>query len=264
MRHNTTTELLHFLVNDPRLFQIIQQITGCALIGCFSGRVYHVVPGRGHHDSWHTDMVQRRMIAMSINLSAESYRGGVLQIRERESKRMIHEVANIGLGDAIIFRIASHLEHRIADVEGAVAKTAFAGWFRSQPNYRALLKKRLSPPNRGQNGEQKVRAGRRTLAVRRQPATMASVSLDHRVKIREEVLCRKLGERTVLFNPDSGCHYGLDPVGSRVWTLLAEQGSLRAALESLAEEYEVALDNLRRDTLGLIQKLQANGLVVVG
>lgn len=91
----------------------------------------------------------------------------------------------------------------------------------------------------------------------------APVSLDDRVKIPGEVLFRKVREKTVLFNPDSGCHYGLDPVGSWLWALLAEQGNLQAVFEALAEEYEVAAENLQWDVLRLIRKLQANGLVVV-
>lgn len=38
---------------------------------------------------------------------------------------------NTGLGDALIFRISGELKHRVAPMEGDEAKTAFAGWFRS-------------------------------------------------------------------------------------------------------------------------------------
>ena len=38
-----------------------------------------------------------------------------------------------GNGDAIIFRLASHLQHRNTNVTGSTPKTAFAGWFRSDP-----------------------------------------------------------------------------------------------------------------------------------
>ena len=140
MRPNFTNSLLHFLINNQSLFDVMQKITGCAPIGCFEGRVYRVVPNSGHHDAWHSDMVDHRLVALSINLSEEVYSGGVLQIRGRNSKRILCEVANTGLGDAIIFRLAGHLEHRITEVEGTVAKTAFAGWFKSQPSFLSLLK----------------------------------------------------------------------------------------------------------------------------
>jgi hypothetical protein len=99
-----------------------------------------MISGNGHYDSWHDDMVEDRLVAMSINLSTDVYLGGVLQIREKNSQQVIQEVANIGLGDAIVFRLAHSLQHRITDVQGKVPKTAFAGWFRSQPEFLDLLK----------------------------------------------------------------------------------------------------------------------------
>ena len=97
------------------------------------GRVYRMIPGSGHYDSWHSDMIGHRMIGMSINLSPEPYSGGVFQLRERDSEQILYEVANTGLGDAILFRLADHLQHRITDVDGTIPKTAFAGWFQSEP-----------------------------------------------------------------------------------------------------------------------------------
>ena len=129
---------LNFLMNDSRLYQFIERITGCESIGCFQGRVYRVAPGAGHHDDWHSDVCDTRLIGVSINLGAEEFDGGVFELRE-ERGRLLARVANTGLGDAIVFRIAQGLQHRIIDVVGSRAKTAFAGWFRAQPDYRTLL-----------------------------------------------------------------------------------------------------------------------------
>jgi hypothetical protein len=77
---------------------------------------------------------------MSINLSPTSFSGGTFELRERESKRLVYRHGNTGCGDALIFRLSLDLEHRVTDVIGNAAKTAFAGWFRSQPHdYRALF-----------------------------------------------------------------------------------------------------------------------------
>lgn len=132
--------LLHVLLNGEDLFRTIRRITGCGSIGCFDGRVYRVTPGCGHHDSWHSDVAEHRLVAMSINLSATAYRGGILQVRDHRSRRIIHEVANAGLGDAILLRVSDELQHRITDVEGTGSKTAFAGWFQSAPAFHSLLK----------------------------------------------------------------------------------------------------------------------------
>ena len=133
MEGNATSGLLLFLVSGDEFFRAIEQITGCDPIGHFDGRVYRMHPNSDHYDQWHTDAAGDRMIAMSVNLGTEVYEGGVLQIRERPSKRMIHEVWNDGIGDAIIFRVAPHLEHRVSNIEGSVPRTAYAGWFVRQP-----------------------------------------------------------------------------------------------------------------------------------
>lgn len=163
MSENTTSGLLYFLANDRGLFEVVQRITGCGRIGCFTGRVYRVIPGCGHHLSWHDDMTRDRMIAMSINLGAEPYCGGVLQIREAESKRIVHEAANVGFGDGIIFRIAPWLEHRLTEVEGTIPRTSFAGWFRSGPDYESLLQKSLFQSGAGLRAG--ARKGTRDLAL---------------------------------------------------------------------------------------------------
>jgi hypothetical protein len=56
---------------------------------------------------------------------------------------ILHEVANIGIGDAIIFRISSCLEHRVSPIEGAVPRTSYAGFFQSEPVFLSLLKSQL-------------------------------------------------------------------------------------------------------------------------
>jgi hypothetical protein len=143
MENNAATAALHLAVNSPEFFQFIQRATGCGRIGCFEGRVYRMVPGQNHYDSWHNDVKDGRILAMSINLSTGVYEGGVLQIRDRESGQVLQEVANTGPGDAIIFRISPTLQHRLTDVTGTEAKTAFAGWFKPSPKYQVVLMESL-------------------------------------------------------------------------------------------------------------------------
>jgi hypothetical protein len=84
-----------------------------------------------HYDKWHDDNIENRVIGMSINLSTEPYSGGLFQLRLRESGRILTEIANIGRGDALLFKISANLQHRVSDIEGDKSKTAFAGWFLS-------------------------------------------------------------------------------------------------------------------------------------
>jgi hypothetical protein len=131
-----TLHTLYLLANDPVFLQVVRDITGCVEINSFQGRVYRLDPTVPYKDSWHDDMCDNRMIGMSINLGRTPFTGGVFQLRDRNADQTLHEVANTGNGDAIIFRLASHLQHRNTNVTGSTRKTAFAGWFRSdQPDF---------------------------------------------------------------------------------------------------------------------------------
>ena len=133
MRENTLDGMFLFLLNDPYLFDLAEKITGCGRIRSFVGRMYRFIPGEGHHDSWHEDTMESRVLAVSINLSPEIYQGGILQIRNKKTGKIVSRVVNTGFGDSIFFRLADSLEHRLSEVKGKVPKTAFAGWFSSKP-----------------------------------------------------------------------------------------------------------------------------------
>jgi len=122
--------LLNFVANLHGFRKLIEEVTGCGPLRRFRGRIYRMSASAGHLDSWHDDNCDNRLIGMSLNLSPLPYCGGIFQLREWESQRMLAEVANTGLGDALVFRISAELEHRVSPMEGAEAKTAFAGWFR--------------------------------------------------------------------------------------------------------------------------------------
>jgi len=131
------TELL---LNSPRVFRAIEQITGCARIACFSGRIYQRPTSSTYFNRWHTDITDEgRMIALSINLNAEPYEGGALQIRSAKTHEILCEVYNRNYGDAVIFPVDERFEHRVCDVESGAAKTALAGWFRSKPDPNSLF-----------------------------------------------------------------------------------------------------------------------------
>jgi hypothetical protein len=131
------TELL---LNSPKLFRALEAITGCDKIACFSGRIYRRPASSTYFNRWHTDITDEgRMIALSINLNAQPYEGGALQIRSAETREVLCEVYNRGYGDALIFPVEARLEHRVCEVEGGAAKTALAGWFRSKLDPNSLF-----------------------------------------------------------------------------------------------------------------------------
>jgi hypothetical protein len=135
-------DLLLFVMNAPRLWEALADVTGIAAPAIFGGRVYRFDPAVAHHDSWHDDSAGgARVVGISVNLGRVPFRGGEFQIRAKAEPERVVTIANTGAGDAIVFRIAPELQHRVLPVEGDVPKTALAGWFSTgQGDYWAELK----------------------------------------------------------------------------------------------------------------------------
>jgi hypothetical protein len=131
-RDTMPAQLLRFLLNIPEFLNVIRNITGCVQISDFTGRVYRMEAGPQHQLSWHGDTIDRqRQVGFSMNLSTDVFRGGTFELRDRWSLAPLAQVNNTGFGDALLFRISDDLQHRVTQVENAVAKTACAGWFRA-------------------------------------------------------------------------------------------------------------------------------------
>ena len=148
MDPNPMLGMLYLIANDGRLFDVIRRMTGCGPIGSFIGRVYLRLAAAGHYDRWHSDINGVRLIGMSVNLTDGEFEGGRFELRQTGSDTLEWAVANTGPGDAILFRIAEGLQHRVTAVEGHVARVAFAGWFQSGPDLLSLLKAGDDPRNR--------------------------------------------------------------------------------------------------------------------
>jgi hypothetical protein len=67
----------------------------------------------------------------------------------------------------------------------------------------------------------------------------------------------------VILNLASGTYFGLNEVGTRMWNLLAEQGSTEQVLAVLLEEYEVEEAPVRQDIDTLLLTFSEKGLIVV-
>ena len=139
MEVNATLAWLLLLANDERMLDVVQSITGCGPIGHFDGRVYRLEPSADHYDSWHDDLGDGRLVAMSVNLGRPSYKGGALEIRDRRTGATT-QARSASTGDALLFELGEHLEHRVLPVTGEAARTAFAGWYKAGPNFLSVLR----------------------------------------------------------------------------------------------------------------------------
>src|SRR5262245_52324251 len=89
------------------------------------------------------------------------------------------------------------------------------------------------------------------------------VTFDHKLAPTQDTLINVIEGESVLLNLKSESYFGLDQVGTRMWTLLTTSDSIQSAYEALLDEYDVGADRLRKDIQEFIEKLIANGLVEV-
>jgi hypothetical protein len=87
------------------------------------------------------------------------------------------------------------------------------------------------------------------------------LTLNHRLRVPDEVAIRKIDNDTVLLNLQTGTYFGLDAVGSRLLELLEQNGELAAAHRAMLEEFDVAPEILEADLLRLSQEMSAKGLL---
>ena len=82
--------------------------------------------------------------------------------------------------------------------------------------------------------------------------------------IPAQVMAREVGNETVILDLANGTYYGLDPVGARIWQLMAEGQTLTQVCEFMLAEYEVTREDIERDVLALVQTLLERKLVSAG
>lgn len=85
----------------------------------------------------------------------------------------------------------------------------------------------------------------------------------HRVEIPAGVMIQELDGEAVIVNLGSESYFGLDDIGTHMWTLLTESTSIQAAFNSLIGEYDVDEEQLRTDFVTLLHKLVDHGLLVL-
>jgi hypothetical protein len=88
-----------------------------------------------------------------------------------------------------------------------------------------------------------------------------AVSFTDRVRAAPHVLFRLMGEEAVLVNLNTERYLGLDPVGTRMWSVLTMATSIQAAFEELHQEYDVEPARLRADLEEFIEQLLGQQLI---
>lgn len=91
----------------------------------------------------------------------------------------------------------------------------------------------------------------------------APLSFDTVVVASPEQVSCPLGEEAAILNLKNSVYYGMNSVGSRVWTLLKEPRKVGEVRDALVDEYEVDPERCGGDVLELLEKMREEGLIEV-
>ena len=92
---------------------------------------------------------------------------------------------------------------------------------------------------------------------------MQHITLAHQAQPSDDVLFQEVAGEAVLLNLASERYFGLDPVGTRIWSLLNRNPLLQQAHLELCETYDASPEQLQQDLLTLVAELAEAGLVTV-
>ena len=122
-------QLLFLILNDPHLFGLVRMITGCRRIGRVDGGVDRVIRDPGRDEPWHGEIFGHDVVEMSIDLSTRPYSGGMLETRDRDSRKVLYGQLDTEPGDAVLVRLAPFVQHRVTAVGSDSPRTAYVGRF---------------------------------------------------------------------------------------------------------------------------------------
>lgn len=88
-----------------------------------------------------------------------------------------------------------------------------------------------------------------------------ALAFDQRVTIPADVLVQELDGESVILNVATERYFGLDRIGTRMWTALTTMESIDAAYDSLVAHFDVEPERLRSDVEALVTELVDNGLL---
>lgn len=95
-------------------------------------------------------------------------------------------------------------------------------------------------------------------------ATSPDVTLATQVRHSAKVLIQEVGGEAVLLDLGSERYFGLDPVGTRIWALLADAPALGQVHATLCGEFDAEPARIETDLLALVRQLADAGLVEIG
>ena len=122
---------LRFALQRPTFLRWVEATAGCETLSRISGVVAEISAGTGQELGWHNDRNDGglgRRLAVTIHLSDVPYDGGLFEMCERQTGRLLVREGALPPGSIMLFRIDNRLRHRVTQVISGGPRRVFAGW----------------------------------------------------------------------------------------------------------------------------------------
>lgn len=92
---------------------------------------------------------------------------------------------------------------------------------------------------------------------------MSSEAIDPHARfvVSDKQITSQLGDESVILDLTDGIYYGLDSIGTRIWTELESPRSVEELRDLLLRDYDVEPGACEEAVIELVRDLEARGLI---
>jgi 2OG-Fe(II) oxygenase superfamily len=121
---------LRFALQRPAFLRWCEAAAECETLQLITGTVAEMAAGTDQGLGWHDDRNDGglRKLAVTIHLSDAPYEGGLFEMCEKQSGRLLVREGALPPGSVMLFRIDKRLRHRVTQVICGGPRRVFAGW----------------------------------------------------------------------------------------------------------------------------------------
>jgi hypothetical protein len=118
---------INLILSRPEFIEWVGAIAGCKVARA-EGRVVQTRANAADQLDWHDDMNEpARRLGITISLSEGEFEGGWFELRDAATAAVIATHRHECPGEALIFEIGPHLQHRLLPVTRGAPRRVFTG-----------------------------------------------------------------------------------------------------------------------------------------
>ncbi len=87
------------------------------------------------------------------------------------------------------------------------------------------------------------------------------IKSDSIIEKNHEILASDIDGETVMMSIKNGKYYGMDEIGSRIWSLINGENTATNIVNKLLKEFDVSREECMLDVMDFLEELKKNELI---